>query len=75
MKKKKPHKTKKKTIPDSNTNLPGFDIKINSFGEIQSTYDIDIVNTYLNQNLEDKKLKNKIGKEEDDDIDEGKNNQ
>jgi hypothetical protein len=62
--KKKPRKEKKKrkSNQDSSTKLPGFDIKINSFGEIQSTYDIDTINSILNKNLEDKKLKNKIEK-------------
>jgi len=71
--KKKSRKKKKKPIPDSNTRMPGFDIKINSFGEIQSTYDIDSINKFLNQNLEDKKLKNKIGKGEENDNDENEN--
>lgn len=63
MTRKKHSKKKKNITPDINSNLPGFDININSFGEIQSTYDIDSVNTFLNQNLEDKKLRNKIQKE------------
>jgi hypothetical protein len=71
--KKKSHKKKKILTPDSNTRMPGFDIKINSFGEIQSTYDIDTINKFLNQNLEDKKLKNKIGKGEKNDNDENEN--
>ena len=60
MAKKKVHKIQKMEIPEDNENLPGFDIHINSFGEVQSTYDIDDVNAFLNENLEDKKLKNKI---------------
>jgi hypothetical protein len=71
---KKKFRTKKKIpTPDSNTRLPGFDIKINSFGEIQSTYDIDTINKFLNQNLEDKKLKNTIGKGEENEDDENEN--
>jgi hypothetical protein len=61
MAKKKKVKMKKIT-PGINKNLPGFDISIDPFGEIQSTYDIDSVNTFLNQNLEDKKLKKKSKK-------------
>ena len=60
MSKKKVHKKYKKGIPEENENLPGFDIRINPFGEVQSTYDIDKVNAFLNENLTDKKLKNKI---------------
>jgi len=60
MAKKKVNKILKKGIPENNENLPGFDIHINSFGEVQSTYDIDEVNDFLNENLADKKLRNKI---------------
>ena len=60
MSKKKVHKKYKKGIPEENENLPGFDTRINPFGEVQSTYDIDKVNAFLNENLTDKKLKNKI---------------
>jgi len=56
---KKRHKKKKIVKTNVNKNLPGYDIKINPLGEIQSTYDIDAVNIFLNENLEDKKLKNK----------------
>ena len=31
--------------------LEGFDIKINEFGEIQSNYDVDKLNAFLNQKL------------------------
>ena len=72
--KKKSRKKKIKLPQNTNTKLPGFDIKINSFGEIESTYDINTINTFLNKNLEDKKLKNKIEKEEKNDNDENKNN-
>ena len=72
--KKKSRKKRKKPTQGTNTKLPGFDIKINSFGEIESTYGIDTINTFLNDNLEDKKLKNKIEKEEKDDTDENENN-
>lgn len=71
MAKKKSNKVQKKKLPEENENLPGFDIHINSFGEVQSTYDIDEVNAFLNENLADKKLKNKIieNKEGDDNAD------
>lgn len=58
--KKKITKTKPKVNPD----LEGFDIKINSFGEIKSTYKIDKINQFLNQNVEDKKLINRKDLEE-----------
>jgi len=36
--------------------LEGFDIKVNSFGEMESTIDMDKLNAFLNQRLRDKKL-------------------
>ena len=67
MAKRKYNKKKKRDNLKVNPQLPGFDIRINSFGEIQSNYEIDDVNKFLNKNLEDKKLKEikKEGKEAD----------
>ena len=65
MTRKKVNKISKKEVPEENKNLPGFDIQINSFGEVQSTYDIDEVNAFLNDNLSDKKLKNKTSESSD----------
>ncbi|MDH5475329.1 MAG: hypothetical protein OEX22_06530 [Cyclobacteriaceae bacterium] len=48
--------TKKNKKPRVNAELEGFDIKINSFGEIASTMDIDAINKFLDKNVEDKKL-------------------
>ncbi|MFC2124937.1 hypothetical protein ACFLU5_09015 [Bacteroidota bacterium] len=45
---------------DINPELDGFDIKINPFGEIQSNYDIETINNFLNKNLRDKKLGNRL---------------
>lgn len=50
---------KEKKKPDVNPALEGLDITINSFGKIQSTYDIDKINDFLNLRVKDKKLKNK----------------
>jgi hypothetical protein len=68
MAKQKPNKKKKKIVPHPNSRLPGFDIKIDTFGEIESSYDIETVNSLLNLNLKDKKLKNNIEKEKESDI-------
>ena len=65
MTRKKDKKPIKKEVTEENKNLPGFDIRINSFGEVQSTYDIDEVNAFLNKNLEDNKLKNTTKESED----------
>jgi hypothetical protein len=54
--------TKKKKETDAahvHPDLKGFDIRINSFGEIVSNYSIDQLNTFLNKNVADKKLKDR----------------
>ena len=51
---------KKKTNsekPEVHKDLEGLDIRINEFGEIVTNYKIDKINEFLNENLEDKKLK------------------
>jgi len=45
--------------PRVNKELDGFDIKIDSFGEIKSTIDIDKINKFLNNNVDDKKLRDR----------------
>jgi hypothetical protein len=46
----------KKGKPKVHDDLKGFDIRINEFGEIISNFEVDMINTFLNENLEDKKL-------------------
>jgi len=53
-----PKKMKQKGVPSVHEELNGFDIKINSFGEMQTNFEIDKLNGFLNENVEDKKLKN-----------------
>lgn len=55
-------KKKKQDQPKVHQDLDGFELKINSLGELTSNYDIDAINTFLNSNVPDKKLKNKIKK-------------
>lgn len=50
---------KKKKQPKVNPELEGFDVNINKFGEIKSTFDIDELNKFLDKNVEDKKLINR----------------
>lgn len=57
MAKKKEEKKEEK--PKVNKDLEGFDIKIDSFGEIQSTLPIDKINEFLNRNVDDKKLRDR----------------
>ena len=42
-----PKKLKKKGNPTVHNELEGFDIKINPFGELQSNFEIDKINTCL----------------------------
>ena len=51
-----PKKMKKKGNPTVHQDLKGFDIKINTFGEMQSNLNIDKINTFLNDNVDDKKI-------------------
>lgn len=55
-KKKKGNKNEKKENPRVNQDLKGFEIKIDQFGEIKTSYNIDNINEFLNKNVEDKKL-------------------
>ena len=47
-------KKKKKHVHEE---LEGFSLKVNELGQIVSNYDIDKLNEFLNENVEDKKLK------------------
>lgn len=42
--------------PRVHKDLQGFDIEIDSFGEIKSNMNIEKINEFLNQNVDDKKL-------------------
>ncbi len=52
-------KTKKELDPKVHKDLDGFKMKIDSFGEISSSFPIDRINEFLNRNVEDKKLKDR----------------
>ncbi len=56
MAKKKISKSEK---PKVNPELEGFEIKVNTFGEIISNYDINKINEFLNKNVDDKKLRDR----------------
>jgi hypothetical protein len=49
----------KESLPKVHKDLDGFNIKINSFGEISTTIDIDKINQFLNKNVDDKKLRDR----------------
>ena len=50
--------------PKTHEDLKGFDIKINEFGEITSSYSVDNINHFLNDKVDDKKLKEPKDEEE-----------
>ncbi len=39
--------------------LEGFSIKVNSFGEIESSFNIEKLNKFLDKNVDDKKLRDR----------------
>ena len=57
--KKKSEKDKKDQSPSVNPELKGIDVKIDTFGEIKTSFDIDKINAFLNKEVEDKKLKDR----------------
>ncbi len=59
-----PKKMKKEGNPDVHDELKGFDIKISPFGELESNLNIDSINDFLNENVEDKKLVSQPDSEE-----------
>lgn len=60
MTKKKKSDQKKPAVHDE---LDGMNVQINSFGEVISNIDIDKINKFLDENVEDKKLQEKAEKE------------
>lgn len=54
-------KKEKDEKPKVNPELEGFDIQVNSFGEIITNYDINKINEFLNKNVDDKKLRDRSG--------------
>lgn len=53
---KENNQEEKSQKPKVNSELEGFDIEIDPFGEIKSNYKIEKINEFLNRNVEDKKL-------------------
>ncbi len=52
-----PKKKPKKGKPEVHKDLKGFDIKINEFGEIITNFEVDKLNEFLDENVDDKKLR------------------
>ena len=64
-----PRKKKSKEIPPEekasfHKGLKGFDIRVNTFGEMESTFEIDKLNDFINKEVHDKKLDNPVKDEE-----------
>jgi len=59
-----PKKMKKEGKPSVHDELSGFDIKINTFGEMTTNFDIDKLNGFLDVNVEDKKLVDRVTDQE-----------
>ncbi len=51
-----------KTQAKINADLDGLSVNINSMGEVVTSYDIDKLNAFLNENVDDKKLRNREDK-------------
>jgi hypothetical protein len=60
----KKKKNEEEEAPKVHKDLEGFKIKINEFGEITTSYDVEKINAFLNENVEDKKLKDRKDEEE-----------
>ena len=52
-----PRKPNQDERPKVNAQLSGFDIRINEFGEIISSYDVQKLNEFLDERVDDKKFR------------------
>ncbi|XOV92875.1 MAG: hypothetical protein ACFHWX_22090 [Bacteroidota bacterium] len=52
-------KKKERELPKVHKDLEGFEMEIDSFGELKSNIDIEKINKFLNKEVEDKKLKDR----------------
>jgi hypothetical protein len=59
-----PKKKIKKGKPEVHKDLKGFEIKINEFGEIISNLEVEKLNEFLNEKVDDKKLREQKEEEE-----------
>jgi hypothetical protein len=53
---KKDKPSSKKAKPRVHKDLSGLELTVNQFGEINSNMDIEKINSFLDKNLDDKKL-------------------
>ncbi len=52
-------KPNKEVSAKAHKDLDGFDISVDSFGQLSSNLSIDKLNSFLNDNMDDKKLSQK----------------
>ena len=52
-------KSKIDKAPKVHPDLEGFEIKVNSFGQLETNFDIEKINEFLNKNVDDKKLRDR----------------
>ena len=45
--------------PKINPKLEGFEVRVDNFGEVKTTMEIDKINAFLDEEVEDKKLVNR----------------
>lgn len=64
MAKGKESKSKKQGKPRVHQELKGFEVSIDSFGELKSNLPIEKLNKFLNENVDDKKLSDRDDQEE-----------
>lgn len=57
-------KKKKSKRPLTHEELDGFDIQINAFGQVRTSFDVEKINKFLNVHTDDKKLSDKSSEEE-----------
>lgn len=50
--------------PEMHKELEGLEFKVNQFGEVSTSIPLDHINKFLNENVEDKKLKEKEEKDD-----------
>ena len=53
----------KKEAPKVHDHLEGFNIKINEFGEVTTNVAVDKLNSFLDENVDDKKLRGRSEEE------------
>ena len=46
-------------LPKVHDNLKGFKLDINEFGEIKSSFNVEKLNDFLNEEVDDKKLRDR----------------